>query len=196
MGVYGTPAHMAYPGYVARPRMPTVSHVSIDHLSGTPVYVQLAALLRDLDRARRAGAGPAAAVVHDADAGARRSPRHGCQGGTGACRRGPGQDRARPRRLRHLGGTVRSTRPWPLRWPSPPGYTARYCHEDQVAADVEAAERAPVVPVPGPAVPAGRVGAASPPPDRPARDQERRRESHEGSAAPVAGRGSYVADRG
>ena len=39
-------AHMAYPGYVAHPRMPTVSHVTIDHLSGTPVYVQLAALLR------------------------------------------------------------------------------------------------------------------------------------------------------
>ncbi len=28
------------------PREPTVSHVTIDHLSGTPVYVQLAALLR------------------------------------------------------------------------------------------------------------------------------------------------------
>jgi GntR family transcriptional regulator len=38
--------HIAYPGYVAHPRMPTVSHVTIDHLSGTPVYVQLAALLR------------------------------------------------------------------------------------------------------------------------------------------------------
>jgi GntR family transcriptional regulator len=40
-------AHMDYPGYVAHPRMPTVSHVTIDHLSGTPVYLQLAAILRD-----------------------------------------------------------------------------------------------------------------------------------------------------
>lgn len=33
--------------------MPTVSHVSIDHLSGTPVYVQLAGLLRaQIERGR------------------------------------------------------------------------------------------------------------------------------------------------
>jgi len=30
-----------------QPWLPTVSHVTIDHLSGTPVYVQLAAILRD-----------------------------------------------------------------------------------------------------------------------------------------------------
>jgi GntR family transcriptional regulator len=40
-------AHMAYPGYVVHTRVPTVSHVMIDHLSGTPVYQQLAAILRD-----------------------------------------------------------------------------------------------------------------------------------------------------
>lgn len=38
---------MAYPGYVAHPWLPTVGYVSIDHLSGTPVYLQLAAILRD-----------------------------------------------------------------------------------------------------------------------------------------------------
>jgi GntR family transcriptional regulator len=38
--------HMAYPDHAALPRLPTVDHVSIDHLSGTPVYVQLAAILR------------------------------------------------------------------------------------------------------------------------------------------------------
>jgi GntR family transcriptional regulator len=40
-------AHTVYPGYVAHPRVPTVGHVTIDHLSGTPVYLQLAAILRD-----------------------------------------------------------------------------------------------------------------------------------------------------
>ena len=39
-------AHMDYPGYAEQPRMPTVGHVTIDHLSGTPVYLQLAAILR------------------------------------------------------------------------------------------------------------------------------------------------------
>jgi GntR family transcriptional regulator len=38
--------HTACPGYAAHTRVPTVSQVAIDHLSGTPVYVQLAALLR------------------------------------------------------------------------------------------------------------------------------------------------------
>src|SRR5690349_16002196 len=39
-------SHTDCPGYVARPGLPTVGHVTIDHLSGTPVYVQLAAILR------------------------------------------------------------------------------------------------------------------------------------------------------
>ena len=39
-------SHTNCPGYVARPGLPTVGHVTIDHLSGTPVYVQLAAILR------------------------------------------------------------------------------------------------------------------------------------------------------
>ena len=42
-------AHMGYthyPGYAARPWLPTVIRVSVDHLSGTPVYLQLAAILR------------------------------------------------------------------------------------------------------------------------------------------------------
>jgi len=39
-------AHTVYPGHAARSRVPTVSHVSVDHLSGTPVYQQLAAILR------------------------------------------------------------------------------------------------------------------------------------------------------
>lgn len=39
--------HTVYPGHAARSRVPTVSHVSVDHLSGTPVYQQLAAILRD-----------------------------------------------------------------------------------------------------------------------------------------------------
>ena len=39
-------AHTVYPGHVVRSRVPTVSHVSVDHLSGTPVYLQLAAILR------------------------------------------------------------------------------------------------------------------------------------------------------
>jgi len=33
-------------GHAAHPWLATVSHVTIDHLSGTPVYVQLAAILR------------------------------------------------------------------------------------------------------------------------------------------------------
>jgi GntR family transcriptional regulator len=39
-------ALMHYPGHVAWPGLPTVGYVTIDHLSGTPVYVQLAAILR------------------------------------------------------------------------------------------------------------------------------------------------------
>ncbi len=39
-------AHMHYPGHATLPGVPTVSDVTIDHLSGTPVYVQLAAILR------------------------------------------------------------------------------------------------------------------------------------------------------
>jgi GntR family transcriptional regulator len=38
--------HTVYPGHAARSGLPTVSHVSVDHLSGTPVYLQLAAILR------------------------------------------------------------------------------------------------------------------------------------------------------
>lgn len=34
------------PGHAVRSWPPTVDHVEIDHLSGTPVYVQLAAILR------------------------------------------------------------------------------------------------------------------------------------------------------
>jgi GntR family transcriptional regulator len=37
---------MHCPGNAAPPGLPTVGHVSIDHLSGTPVYLQLAAILR------------------------------------------------------------------------------------------------------------------------------------------------------
>jgi len=37
---------MVYPGNAVRPWLPTVSHVSIDHLGGTPVYLQLAGILR------------------------------------------------------------------------------------------------------------------------------------------------------
>jgi GntR family transcriptional regulator len=40
-------AHMHYPGNATRPWVFTVSHVTIDHLSGTPVYLQLAGILRD-----------------------------------------------------------------------------------------------------------------------------------------------------
>ena len=40
-------AHTVYPGYSEHPWLPTVSHVTIDHLGGTPVYLQLAAILRD-----------------------------------------------------------------------------------------------------------------------------------------------------
>ena len=39
-------AHLHCPGNAALPGLPTVGYVSIDHLSGTPVYQQLAALLR------------------------------------------------------------------------------------------------------------------------------------------------------
>ena len=39
-------AHTLYPSHLTWPGLPTVSHVTIDHLSGTPVYVQLAAILR------------------------------------------------------------------------------------------------------------------------------------------------------
>lgn len=39
-------SHTDCPGYAARPGLPTVGHVTIDHLSGTPVYVQLADILR------------------------------------------------------------------------------------------------------------------------------------------------------
>ena len=39
-------AHLHYPGYAEHSRLPTVSHVTIDHLSGTPVYLQLAGILR------------------------------------------------------------------------------------------------------------------------------------------------------
>ena len=38
--------HMHYPGHAALPGLPTVSYVTIDHLSGTPVYQQLASILR------------------------------------------------------------------------------------------------------------------------------------------------------
>jgi GntR family transcriptional regulator len=38
--------HTHYPSYVAHPWLPTVCDVTIDHLSGTPVYLQLAAILR------------------------------------------------------------------------------------------------------------------------------------------------------
>ncbi len=37
---------MRCPGNAAQPWLPTVGHVTIDHLSGTPVYLQLAAILR------------------------------------------------------------------------------------------------------------------------------------------------------
>jgi len=39
--------YMAYPDYAWHPWLLTVGHVSLDHLSGTPVYLQLAAILRD-----------------------------------------------------------------------------------------------------------------------------------------------------
>jgi len=39
--------HMHYPGNAARPCVATVSHVSIDPLGETPVYVQLADVLRE-----------------------------------------------------------------------------------------------------------------------------------------------------
>jgi GntR family transcriptional regulator len=38
--------HLVYPDHAAQPRVPTVGQVGIDHLSGTPVYVQLAEILR------------------------------------------------------------------------------------------------------------------------------------------------------
>jgi GntR family transcriptional regulator len=38
--------HILYPGDAEQPRVPTVSYVTVDHLSGTPVYLQLAAILR------------------------------------------------------------------------------------------------------------------------------------------------------
>ena len=37
---------MHYPDYPTHTQLPTVSHVTVDHLSGTPVYEQLAAILR------------------------------------------------------------------------------------------------------------------------------------------------------
>lgn len=40
-------AHLAYPGHAAEPWALTVGHVTIDHLGETPVYQQLAAILRD-----------------------------------------------------------------------------------------------------------------------------------------------------
>ena len=40
-------AHMDCPGNAAQPWLPTVSHVSIDPLGETPIYLQLAAILRD-----------------------------------------------------------------------------------------------------------------------------------------------------
>ena len=39
--------HMDCLGNAQQPRLPTVSHVSIDPLGETPVYLQLAAILRD-----------------------------------------------------------------------------------------------------------------------------------------------------
>lgn len=39
--------HTGCPGHAARAGLPTVDLVTIDHLSGTPVYLQLAAILRD-----------------------------------------------------------------------------------------------------------------------------------------------------
>jgi GntR family transcriptional regulator len=39
-------AHTHVPGKAAQPWLPTVGQVTIDHLSGTPVYLQLAAILR------------------------------------------------------------------------------------------------------------------------------------------------------
>ena len=39
-------AHIHCPGNAAQPWLPTVGHVTIDHLSGTPVYLQLADILR------------------------------------------------------------------------------------------------------------------------------------------------------
>jgi GntR family transcriptional regulator len=38
---------MHCPGDTAQTRLPTVGHVTIDHLGETPVYLQLAAILRD-----------------------------------------------------------------------------------------------------------------------------------------------------
>jgi GntR family transcriptional regulator len=38
--------HILYPGDAEQPRVPTVSYVTVDHLSGTPVYLQLAAIQR------------------------------------------------------------------------------------------------------------------------------------------------------
>src|SRR5690349_9764466 len=38
--------HIDGSGDAAHPQVPTVGYVTIDHLGGTPVYVQLAAILR------------------------------------------------------------------------------------------------------------------------------------------------------
>ena len=38
--------YAVYPGYAGHPWVFTVGYVSVDHLSGTPVYLQLAAILR------------------------------------------------------------------------------------------------------------------------------------------------------
>lgn len=38
--------HLVCPGKITRAWLPTVDYVSIDHLSGTPVYQQLADILR------------------------------------------------------------------------------------------------------------------------------------------------------
>ncbi len=42
----GHVTHMHCPGKAAGPGLPTVGHVTIDHLGETPVYLQLAAILR------------------------------------------------------------------------------------------------------------------------------------------------------
>ena len=57
-------AHMPTLVTLAHPGMPTVSHVTIDHLTGTPVYVQLAAFCAP-GSSGGDSAGPAAAVIHD-----------------------------------------------------------------------------------------------------------------------------------
>jgi len=43
--------HIDHPSYPGPPRLPTVGQVTIDHLGSTPVYIQLATILRgQIDR--------------------------------------------------------------------------------------------------------------------------------------------------